>query len=176
MFKRLVVAAILVMCAGCHGAPTYGSTRDIEPEYRPLKTISERPDMILNSDAVSTLGDTVYVVNLTDLLDSHPSGSVPYKALLLHEQEHAKRQEAVHMVGWLARYLTSADFMWSEESRGWYLELITLRNGGVNVNVPGVASFLASYKTILGARMISRANAETWVTQVLSGQWTPPPD
>jgi hypothetical protein len=176
MFKRLVVAAILVMCAGCHGAPTYGSTRDIEPEYRPLKTISERPDMILSSTAISTVGDTVYVVNLTNLLDSHPVGSVPYKALLLHEQEHAKRQASARMVGWLARYLTDAKFMWNEESRGWYLELITLRNGGVTVNVQRVAGVLSSYKTILGARMISRANAETWISQVLSGQWVPPPD
>lgn len=170
---RALVLSILVMCAGCTNAPTYGSTRDVEVEYRPLKVISERPDMILDSGAISTIGDTVYVVDLTDLLDSHPPGGVRYNALLLHEQEHSKRQKAANMVGWLARYLTNPKFMWKEEQRGWYLELRTLRNGGVNINVDAVAELLSSYKTIVGRRMVNFADAKIWVTQVLNGQWTP---
>lgn len=149
---------------------------ELDPVYAPLEQIRERPNVVLSETAITTIGDTSYVVDLHDWLERHPEGSLTYRAVLLHEQEHSKRQLKAGTLGWLSRYLTDKDFMWAEEQRGWYWELKALHSGGATVNVDGVANALSKYKTATGTRMVSAADAKVWVIQVLAGQWAPPAD
>lgn len=167
---RTLVLSIVLMLTACSSRE-----HDLDDVYAPLEQIRERPNLVLSETAITTIGESAYVVDLKDWLGRHPEGSLTYRAILLHEQEHSERQRG-GVVGWIGRYITDKDFMWKEEQRGWHLELTTLRNGGANINVDGVANALSKYKTITGERMVSFADAKVWVTQVLSGQWVPSPD
>lgn len=172
LIRLALVLGLVVLPAGC---VTYGETRDIEPEYRPLKTLSERPDMILSDTAATTVGEIVYVADLDKWLNDHPVGTPRYHATMVHEQEHSKRQHAQGTLKWVSRYLVDKDFMWAEEQRGWYLQLKALKAAGFTINVDGTANSLHNYKTLTGSSMVGREEAKQWILSVLNGQWTPPP-
>lgn len=167
--RMLLVLVLFVV--GCSGRE-----HKLGDTYRPLDRIAERPDVGVAATAATTIGDTVYVVDLKGWLGANPPGSLAFHATMLHEQEHARRQAKAGLVKWLASYVTNADFMWAEEQRGWYLELRALRGGGANILVDVVAASLADYKTLTGARMVSFGEAKTWVEAVLRSQWTLPAD
>jgi hypothetical protein len=170
-FVRNLLLVLLVTLVGCAGRE-----HKLDASYAPLDRITERPNVGIAETAVTTIGDTVYVVDLKKWLAENAPGSLTYHATLLHEQEHARRQFDRGLVRWLASYMTDSDFMWREEQRGWYLELRALRAGGANILVDVVADSLASYKTITGKDMVKFDAAKAWVQAVLAGQWAPPPD
>lgn len=177
--RGLIFYLALVVLPGCiaEGSPlpTYGETRPIEADYRPLVVLSERPDLVLSSTAITTVGTTAYVVDLDAWLTKHPPGSSTYHALMLHEQEHSKRQLDYGTLRWVGRYVNDASFMWAEEQRGYYHQIIALRNAGQFVNVDGLAAAMVKYKTVGGTPMVELEAAKVWIRQVLLGQWTPPP-
>jgi hypothetical protein len=173
--SRIGLLALLVLPSiGCRTlADSAGyETHPVEEQFRPLETITERPNYVLPETAITTVGTTAYVVSLDVWLGKHPPGSTTYTAKLLHEQEHSKRQLKEGTLGWVARYVVDTDFMWEEEQRGWYLELIHLRNNGLDVNVDVIAMILHGYKNAVGKRMVSFVEARLWVLDVLAGRWT----
>ena len=145
----------------------------VPAEFSPLAAITERPDYVLPESAITTIGTTAYVVNLSAWLRQYRPGSFEFHAVMLHEQAHSKRQLAYGTLGWIAHYVVDTDFMWTEEQIGWYYELIMLRNSGVTINADGVATILSHYKNATNSRMVGFVEAKQWVQSVLSGQWKP---
>ena len=169
--KRATLAAISVLLFGSTGCT--GAELELEARWRPLERIAESsawPEGI-----ATTIGTTVWTRDLEVLLQSYPEGP-ERDGLLLHEREHAARQKASgSILSWVAEYATSPEFMWAEESRGWFLQLRLLQAHGRRVSAERTAAALSKYETIQGGRpMIGYADALKWVREVLSGRWKPP--
>lgn len=174
--RNVLLILVLITLSGCmmgdkkeDGTP---AVRRVEAEYTPLKWIRERPDVLLSSTAITTVGENAYVVDLGEWLERHPPGSPTYVAKLAHEQVHSIRQHKKGTFLWVSKYLWDTDFMWEEEQRGWYVEITQLRKRGKRVSPEGVAAALKGYKNISG-RMVSYEEALKWVKDVLAGRWTP---
>lgn len=154
--QRLATLFALLPLAGC-SAPRL----TLEPRWAPLTEIIERPapaGVALSTRAIATVGHQVLVHDLADFVRRHPPGSARLEALLLHEQEHASRQEAAGLGLWLARYVSDRAFMWAEEQRGWALELQALRAAGLRRDPREVAAVLTGYRNLEGP-MCSYAEA-----------------
>ena len=165
-----VTLAVVLALAGC--------SRDVlrlEPEWAPLVEVVERPGLVFTDETTTTLGTRLYVADLGDWERRHPAGSVERAALLLHEQEHARRQLATGLGRWLGRYLNDREFMWGEEQRAYALQLRHLARYGRPVNPQAIAATLHEYRNLEG-RMVGFAEALAFVQAVLSGTWTPPPE
>lgn len=147
--------------------------RPLEEEWRPLERIRERPDMLAPETRATTIGRTLYVADIKDWISEHPVGSPEWKAVLRHEQEHARRQLKTGVLKWIAKYIWDRKFMWEEEKQGWYHQLRVLRQYGQRIIPEAVAANLESYKNLTG-RMISYADALAWVKEVLANRWKPP--
>lgn len=163
---RLVCALFLLLVVGCSG-----DVHKLPEEYEPLERVKE--SSLRSEGYVTTVGDTLYVHDLKDWLEVHVPGSPKYKATLLHEQQHSIRQKDEGLAKWIARYGFDTDFMWEEEQIGWYYEIITLRQWGLNPSPEAIANSLSNYKNLSG-RMVSYNDALMWVRAVLNGQWKPP--
>lgn len=165
--RVLMTMALLTMIT-TSGCAT--KVHPVEERFRPLERIKE--SVLRPGTGITTIGRTARVNDLDDWLAKHPPGGPRYDALLLHEREHTLRQEAYGLNAWLSRYMTDLDFMWAEEARGWYIQLMEYRRRGLRVNVSGVAKILAGYRNFAG-RMISEEDALKWIQDVLSGRWKP---
>lgn len=159
--QSFLTFVLLALLAGC-------STADLPAEFRPLTTLSEGNP--LGPAAATTVGSTVYVEDLGDW--EGRLGETRVRALLLHEREHSIRQHEQGVGLWLVHYLTSTSFAWREERLGWYVQIVTLRDGGEQVNPEGIAKILADYKHPMG-KLVSYEEALAWVRDVLSGAWKP---
>jgi hypothetical protein len=166
---RAALAVVLAL-AGC----SRGVLR-LDPECAPLVEVVERPSLVFTDETTTTLGTRLYVADLAAWERRYPAGSVERAALLLHEQEHARRQLATGLGRWLGRYLNDRAFMWAEEQRGHALQLRHLARHGRPVNATAVAGTLHDYRNLEG-RMVGFAEALAFVQAVLSGTWTPPPE
>lgn len=162
---RTIIALLILALAGCTGA-----SHEVHEEFLPLKRVTESP--LRSSGYITTVGETAYVNDLDAWLEGHPVNSVRYRASLKHESVHSKRQLDAGLATWLNQYLTDRAFMWEEEKRGWYVELLTLRSGGLPINTNGVADVLAGYSNLSG-KMVSREEALAWVNDVMAGRWKP---
>ena len=165
-------AALLLplLLAGCSS-----DVLRLEPEWAPLVEVVERPSLVLTDETTTTLGTRIYVPYLDAWERRYPEGSVERAALLLHEQEHARRQLATGLGRWLGRYLNDREFMWAEEQRGYALQLRHLVRHGRPVNAQVLAATLHDYRNLAG-RMVGYAEALAFVQAVLSGTWVPPPE
>ena len=166
----LIVLLFLVGCAG--------PTHEVEPEFRPVETIRERPRLLRNlgsKTAISTVGRHCYVYDLDEWLGRNPPGSVKYKAVMRHEQEHSRRQLDMGTFLWITRYGVDKDFALLEEQIGFYYEMTEKRRMGTYVDAHVYATILSNYKIPTG-KLISYDKALIWATQVLRGEWTPPND
>ena len=166
---RQVMLLTMIWMALASGCAT--KVHDLAEQYHPLERVKESP--LRPGTGITTLGRTAYVNDLDEWLAKRPPGSALYHAILLHEREHTVRQLAYGQTAWLGRYLNDTEFMWAEESRGWYIQLKEYQRRGLQVNPEGVAKTLAAYMNISG-RMISYEDALTWVRDVLAGRWSPP--
>jgi hypothetical protein len=162
---RMIIASLILALAGCTGA-----SHAAPEEFRPLKQVTE--NSLRSGGYITTIGETAYVNDLDSWLERHPVNSVSYRAKLGHESVHSKRQIDAGLAAWLNQYLTDRAFMWEEEKRGWYVELLALRSGGLPINTNGVADVLAGYSNLSG-KMVSREEALAWVNDVLAGRWKP---
>lgn len=152
------------------------ATRDVEANYRPIETMSERPwyaSFLGGENTITTVGDTVYVEDLDDYMAKRPAGSPRYDSVMLHEKVHSYRQHQIGVSLWLSKYLSSRSFRWEEESLGWYVQLRMYRRYGLQVIPEGVAKTLSKY--------VDYDEALIWTQDVLSGRWHPedgalPPD
>jgi hypothetical protein len=162
---RTMILLMALLVTGC-SLPVH----DVEDVYHPLKRIKQSP--LRPGSWITTIGTTARVGNLEDWLKKHPPGSPIYHAILMHEREHTVRQLAYGLQDWLGRYLTEIDFMWDEESRGWYIQIQQYRQRGLQPYPEGIAKLLSSYRNFAG-RMISYEDALKWVQDVLAGRWHP---
>lgn len=165
---RIWLLILLLSICGC-------KTLDLDPKWAPLKHVKQSLTLSPSSTGARTIGDTVYVRNLSKWLDAHPEPL--FTALLLHEQEHSKRQFAYdggHWA-WIGRYVTDTDFMWDEEQRGWYLQIKHARSRGAQIVVDKLAKSLSDYRNLAGS-MVSESDARAWINAVLSGAWHPSDD
>lgn len=160
--SRLAVA-LCALLAGCSS-----EVLRLEARWAPLVEVCERPALVLSDGASTTLGNRIYVVDLDAWQRRYPEGSPEREGLLLHEQEHARRQAAVGLGRWLAAYLDDPDVMWDEERRGWARELRHLQRSGRPVNPEKIAELLHEYRNLRG-RMVSRPDALAFVRAVLAG-------
>lgn len=161
---------VVVALAGC--------SRDVlrlEPEWAPLVEVVERPSLVFTDVTSTTLGTRIYVADLGAWERRYPEGSVEREALLLHEQEHARRQLSTGLGRWLGQYLNDREFMWTEEQRGYALQLRHLARHGRPVNPQALAATLHDYRNLAG-RMVGFPEALAFVTAVLAGTWVPPPE
>ncbi len=163
----LVLVLVLVGCSR-------GVLR-LEPEWAPLIEVVERPSLVLTDDTTTTLGTRLYVASLEAWERCYPHGSVERAALLLHEQEHARRQLSTGLGRWLGCYLNDREFMWTEEQRGYARELRHLVRHGRPVNAQALAATLHEYRNLEG-RMVGYLDALRFVQAVLSDTWVPPPE
>lgn len=163
--RAALLAAVLVL-AGCQRPYA------LNERWRPLVEVVERPNVLVSNTIATTLGTRVYVANLHDWLDRFPPGSPEQEAFLLHEREHARRQLAVGLGSWLARYLRDRDFMWREEQAGWALQLDHLRDHGRPLFPQVLAATLSDYRNLSG-RMVGFAEALAFVEAVLRGTCSP---
>lgn len=161
---RFALCLLLLVSVAC-------SSHEVPAEYRPLEQIKERLGVIGSKTAISTIGRTAWVADLDAWLKRNQPGSPMYRAILRHEQEHARRQLAMGTAKWLKRYLSDKAFMWAEEQIGWYWQITELQRLRQRVYPEGVARILSG-KTYKG--MVSYDDALKWVRDVLGGRWTPP--
>lgn len=178
MRKFVLLVLMSLFSAGCTSIGNKeGSTFLLPEEYRPLEEISERGflmGLVITGDStITTVGKTAYVEDLEKWLAERPVGSLRFRAVVRHEQEHSRRQLDAGVKRWLARYLSDAEFAWLEEQIGWYWQLRILQQGGARINVDGVAKTLAGYKIATGG-IVSFEDAKQWVSDVLAGRWSPP--
>lgn len=162
-----IILCSLILLVGCNA-----DSLELDDRWAPLELITERPDMLASADVVTTIGHTMYVEDLDRWLLTHPIDSPRFNATLLHERVHSVRQLDMGVTEWLARYVTDTDFMWDEESRGWYETLREWQRTRVQFSPEGVAQTLANYRNIAGP-MISYQEALTWIRDVLNGWWEP---
>lgn len=171
------LAFLLVLLAGC-------TTQSLPDEWSPLSKLVERPSIPgVHADTVTTRGSSVYVEDLQEFDRLWPPGSVERKALLTHEREHARRQfryeglpGEVALNAWVARYLTDHEFMWQEEQVGWYWEIRILFKAGkwTQDDTKQIAHSMShNYRTVMGKRMVSFAEAKAWIELVLQDRWRP---
>lgn len=164
--SRAVLLSLALLLAGCNGA-----VLELDPRWHPLERIKE--SSLWPEGVATTIGDTVWTRSISALKAGHPGPE--WEALLLHEQEHAKRQAEAGLLIWLAQYGRDPDFMWLEESRAWAIELDYLRRHGVDRRPEAVAEALSSYKTLIGNhRMIGYVDALKWARDVQAGRWRLP--
>jgi len=164
--KNIIIATCLLLFSGC------AATRSVEPEYAPIKTMSERPwyaSFLGGENTITTIGDTVYVGDLDEWMEKRPAGSPRYDSIMSHEMVHSYRQQKEGTTGWLARYLRDKSFRWEEEQLGWYVQIRMYRRYGLRPNPEGIAKTLAGYSP----SMVSYEEALQWVRDVLSGRWKP---
>lgn len=154
---------IVLLLAGCQSV-------NLDDEWLPLEQIKQNPAIATSETVMVTIGETVYVADLDKWLADHSGARLD--AILKHEQLHSERQHAMGVTLWLGRYAVDPEFMWREESFGWYLQLKHYQRAGLRVNVDGVAQILASYEN-LGGQMIDYPSAKQWVLEVLDGHWAP---
>lgn len=160
--SRLLAGLCALLC-GCSG-----EVLRLEPRWAPLVEVVERPALVLSDEVSTTLGNRIYVVDLDGWERRYPEGSPERDGLLLHEQEHARRQAAAGLGRWLVAYLDDPDVMWEEERRGWALELRHLQRSGRPVNQEKIAAILHGYRNLRG-RMVSQPAALAFVRAVLAG-------
>jgi len=156
----------MLLFSGC------AATRKVEPEYRPLKTMSERPwyaSFLGGESTITTIGDTVYIGDLEAWLRERPPHSARYDAIMLHEMVHAQRQLKMGVSRYIRKYLTEQDFRWAEEQLGWYVQIKMYQHHGLRVIPQGIAKTLAGYNP----QLISYEKALKWVNDVIRGRWTP---
>lgn len=173
MSIRLILPVCLVVC-GCLSSGE--KELALDEDYRPLKAVKERGtalDVVIHSDsAITTIGEYSYVESIDKFIQRRPPGSITFRAIMLHEREHAVRQLEHGTFWWVTRYSYDRDFALNEEKRGYYYEIKTLINNGVNVSPEGVAQQLSSYKNVAG-RLVSFEDALVWARNVINGTWTP---
>jgi len=177
---RSIVLLSLLAVSGCQGLDkdpeNGGLTYDLPVKWRPLEKIRERGNIlntVIQSDtAITTVGTSAYVKDLTKWLDKHPPNSLMFNAIMRHEQEHAKRQLDYGLYTWIAKYSYDRNFALEEELIGWYYQVTTLSNMGQQINVDAVAAILAGYRNLTG-KLITFEEAQNWVRDVLAGHWIP---
>jgi len=162
-YTTLLLALLLAM-PGCF------KTFELEDEWKPLKVISERPEMLAKDTISTTIGSTLYVEDIAQWLIRHPIGTPSFISVMRHEQEHSKRQFKKGVFIWLATYLFDRSFMWHEEQRGYYLALTT---PGYHYVPEDVAKNMSNYRNAAGQSMVEYEKALKWVIDVRSGQWKP---
>lgn len=167
--KYLSLIVLMLLLSGC------GTVVPLDEKWRPLEQLRSRPPINwlgLPESTVTTVGDTVYVRDAEGWLKEYPTDSVYFNAVMKHEQVHSIRQHNYGVWAWIKRYLTDREFMWEEERRGWYEELIYSRDHNHPVIKELVARSLSNYKNAEGP-MVSYEEALKWVESVLSGSWKP---
>lgn len=166
-----MIRALLLGLLGLAGCSS--DVLRLDPRWAPLEEVVERPSLLFGRGTSTTIGPRLYVADLCSWERRYPEGSVEREALLLHEQEHARRQLALGLGRWLGRYLNDRAFMWGEEQRGWALELRHLQSRGRTILPIVVARELSGYRNLQG-RMVNTGDALVFVLDVLAGRWTPP--
>lgn len=151
---KLLCTLLLV---GCINQP---APLDLEARWLPLKQVVQGDLPFVPDDAITTIVDTCYVVDLDAFQASHPEPR--FTAIMLHERAHARRQNAA----WFVRYLMEPSFAWAEEQIGWRLELLWLRDHGVSWSPEGIARMLSRYQ-VVGGSMVSFEDALAWAKAVL---------
>lgn len=165
---RLVVLLMILLVSGCAT-----KVHEVPEQYRPLERIKE--SVLRPGSYITTVGTTARVWDLDEWLAKHPPGGPMYHAILMHEKLHTERQLAYGLDAWIGRYLIDTEFMWDEESRGWFLQIQEYRRRGLRPNAPGIAKILAGYRNFAGP-MILYEDALKWVQDVLAGRWRPSED
>lgn len=161
----LLLALLAPLASGCQ------RPYPLDERWRPLVEVVERPNLLVSNALTTTIGTRLYVADLRAWLRRYPPGSIEQEALLLHEREHARRQLALGLGPWLARYLNDRAFMWHEEQVGWALQLAHLRDHGGPLVPEALATALAGYRNLAGP-MVGYAEALAFVQAVLWGTWT----
>lgn len=180
---RSAIFAIITLLCGCASQPAKLTKYELGPEWKPLKEIRNRGftsgpigsllGLAIASDStVTTVMPYIYVKDVDVFLKRRLPGSAQFTALLRHEQEHAKRQEARGLYSWIWNYLYNKEFALEEEKIGWYHELIMYKNSNLPINVDGVAATLATYVNLTG-RITTFEEAKAWIYSVLNGSWKP---
>lgn len=172
----LLMASLLSGCLSIGESAYTGPKHLVEPEFKPLEDIRERPNVVRDlgsPTAITTIGRHCYVRDLSEWLGRKPPGSPEYLAVLRHEQEHAKRQLAYGLWSWLARYGVDREFALLEEQIGYYYQMTEERRLGLFVDPADYAARLAKYKIATGS-LISFDEALIWAQDVLAGRWTSP--
>jgi hypothetical protein len=175
---RILIAIALLCITGCKsydkkddgGGSALFLEMPLEDRWRPLEQITERPSMLAKNTVITTIAHTVYVEDIEKFLLRYQPGTPRWTGLLRHEREHSRRQLDRGTVAWMADYLTNPKFQWQEEQIGWYYELT---EPGRHWSEASVARVLASYRNIVGERMVSEEDALEWLGKVRRRQWKP---
>lgn len=175
--SRVILLLVLTLLAGCTVLDGGGEELNLDPKWRPLKSIKERGDaldLIIKSDtAITTIGKHCYVKDLNEWLGRNPVNSRFFDAIMRHEQEHSIRQLDYGLNTWLTRYSYDKEFALIEEQIGWYYQIKHLQRTGGAPPPTAIAATLSSYKNLSG-RLISFEDALQWARDVISGRWAPP--
>jgi len=154
--KTLVLVALLA--AAC--API--DHVELDARWLPLRRI--QTDASVPAGVYRTLGAVTTTHAAEDFVALPKEEQT---ALLLHEQLHAQHQAAQPSL--LRDIAGSSALRWQEESAGWKLQLTYETQHGLEVDVEGVARFLANaYDS-----MISEEAAAAWVSSVVTSGRAP---
>lgn len=149
---------------------TDGRSYKLDSKWEPLETVEEATDKIFTPGMTATIGMHCYTADLKEWKKNFPPGSTEETAILLHEQLHAQRQLDYPgtIAIWLFRYITSPDFRWEEERRGYEIEIRYLQNHGLRIDVNNLAVIMShNYKTF-GGQMISYHDAVNWINGLIA--------
>ena len=135
-------------------------------DFAPLVRVREEKNLPgLRRGMVATVGTEVLTLDMRALLAAYPEGSTPWRALMHHEQEHARGQAAQPLFFYW--YATQPHgFRWAEEKRGWRVELRYLREHGWR---PDFDSWAKSLANDYGG-MATYLEAMDWLRQ----EWSAP--
>lgn len=92
-------------------------------------------------------------------------------ALLEHEQTHLDRQDAAGREKFALEYLTSAEFRWGEESRGYLVQIRYLQAHGL---WPRADDWVPALTDPSYRGMVSKEDAKAWLEAACSGVVTGP--
>lgn len=166
-FRNVVVTltiSLLLLTSGCN-------THSIPSHFSPLDEIIERP---FGGDGfVTTFHNDVWVNDIDDFLKRKPVGSPEFNATMIHERVHSIRMgNPITTLWFVAVYVFDRDFMWEEESIGWYFQLQYMKKKGILSPPEVIAVVLTRYENLIG-KMISYNDALQWVRDVLTDKWKP---
>lgn len=123
-----------------------------------------------NSTTVMTVGENIFV-NKEYWEERFDPNSVQDQALMIHENEHAKRQFDMGVEIWLWRYIFSKSFRWQEEQAGIEAEWrwLYVTQGYTPPEGVGRAFFINRYSDFLVESyqgMVSKEEAMEWLVEL----------
>lgn len=146
---------LLLFLSGCSGHVIHIT------DYPPIEKIEEIHSPWMEDHHIFTIGTSIFTDDLPEIARLQREEPLEFRALMLHEQVHARRQLG-QLATWLAFYIFKPGFSWEEEKLAWEVELRFKQQHGILKSPEYYARCLADYPL-----MVSYEEALLWVKSII---------